>query len=58
MQRTEAHVTRTTIAIVADHKSAKGNIKELFKNRRSLINMLMLLVLWIVASFDYFLISF
>lgn len=33
-------------------------MKELFRNKRHLANVLVLLFLWIAASFDYFLINF
>ena len=32
--------------------------QESFKTRRNLVNLLIMLILWVAASFDYFLISF
>jgi len=39
-------------------KAPSGSLKELFRNRTYLTNVLVLLVLWVVASSDYFLINF
>jgi hypothetical protein len=35
-----------------------GSIKNLIKDRKNFINLLILLFLWIVSAFDYFLINF
>ena len=51
-------MSRATVELESLKKEAKGSLRDLFRERRNVVNMLLLLVLWIVASFDYFLINF
>ncbi|CDW81726.1 solute carrier family member 5 [Stylonychia lemnae] len=44
--------------VAQKEKAPSGAIKELFQNRVYRTNLLVLLVLWVVASSDYFLINF
>jgi hypothetical protein len=41
-----------------DNNKVDSSIKNLIKDRDMLINLLCLLFLWIVSTFDYFLINF
>lgn len=42
----------------ADEPEPTGSVKELLKNKVHLVNLLILIVVWVASSFDYYLINF
>ena len=52
--------TAFSVMPVDDDKPEKVNdsIKELIKNRTYFINLVIIVLLWVITSFDYFLINF
>ncbi|CDW82353.1 solute carrier family member 5 [Stylonychia lemnae] len=58
IQQTQVDMNLTAMKQTQEDEALSGSIKELLRNRRHFINLLIVLLLWIVSSFDYFLINF